>query len=99
MAESVIKITPEELRTAANTLNNEQSVILDHFNTMKTTVDNLDANWDGAAQTQYFETFNNIYSQFTQQIQEVVDGLEKMLTGAAEAFESADDQVAAAMKM
>ena len=85
---STIRITPEELRSAADFLEQKLDAINAEVSALKGKIDEVAANWEGAAQSSFIETFEG----------EVITGIAAQLDGAADAIEQADEEVAKAFR-
>lgn len=93
-----IKMTPDELRDAASFLGNKREEIVSAVGNIKSKVDTTAAGWEGAAQSSFVEQFNEMLPMLTESFPQVIEGIESMLTGAADALEQADSEVAKAFK-
>lgn len=97
MAE-VIRMTPQELRDGAAYLDQRKTEIIDLMGQIKSKVDEVASNWEGAAQSAFVQTFETLYNQINTQLPELVDGIESMMTGSADALEQADEQIASSIQ-
>ena len=94
---ATIKITPEELRSAADFLEQKLDAINAEVSALKGKVDEVAANWEGAAQSSFIETFEgDMYPILKDTLPEVITGIAAQLDGAADAIEQADEEVAKA---
>ena len=94
-----IRITPEELRSAADFLEQKLEAINAEVSALKGKIDEITANWEGSAQSSFIDTFdNNMYPILKDTIPEVITGIAAQLDGAADAIEQADAEVAKAFK-
>lgn len=93
-----IRITPAELRDGANTLGQQLSEAMGVLGNMKATVDGVCANWEGAAQNSFVETFEQLYKQISEALPSTVEGIQSMMNGAADGLEEADSQISAALR-
>lgn len=93
-----IKMTPEELRESASFLGGKREEIVNAVGMIKSRVDSTTAGWEGSAQSSFIETFNEMLPMLTQSFPETIEGIENMLTGAADALEQADEEIAKAFK-
>ncbi len=93
-----IKMTPQELRDSAQFLGNKRQEIVDAVNAIKGRVDATTAEWEGAAQSSFIESFNEMLPMLTESFPETIQGIESMLSGAADALEQADEEIAKAFK-
>ena len=94
-----IRITPEELREAAEFLSNKLEAINGEVRELKAKIDETTANWEGAAQSSFVETFeSDMYPLLSDTLPDVVNGIIELLKGAANAIEQADEEVAKAFR-
>jgi len=94
-----IRITPEELRGAADFLEQKLEAINGEVSALKGKIDEITANWEGSAQSSFIDTFdNNMYPILKDTLPEVITGIAAQLDGAADAIEQADAEVAKAFK-
>ena len=93
-----IRMTPQELRDSATFLSGKRDEIVSAVNEIKSRVDSTTAEWEGAAQSSFVESFNEMLPMLTESFPETIQGIESMLTGAADALEQADSEVAKGFK-
>ena len=93
-----IKMTPQELRDAATFLGGKRDDILNAVNAIKGKVDATTAEWEGSAQSSFVARFEEMLPMLTQDFPETIEGIESMLTGAADALEEADTEIGNAFK-
>ena len=94
-----IRITPEDLRSAATFVQTKQSEIATITTDLKTRIDDVCANWEGAAKSSFVESFiNDLFPVLNETIPQVLEGLNAQMNGAADAIEQADEQVAQAFR-
>lgn len=94
-----IKITPEELRAAADFLEQKLEAINGEVAALKGKIDEVSANWEGSARSSFIETFEgNMYPILKETLPEVITGVAAQLDGAADAIEQADEEVAKAFR-
>lgn len=94
-----IRITPEELREAANFLQQKQEAINSEVSQLKSKIDEVTSNWEGAAQSQFVEAFlGDMYPMLNETMPQIIEGLATQMNGAADAIEQADQEVANAFK-
>ena len=99
MTMAQIRITPEELRGAADFLEQKLEAINSEVTALKGKVDEVTANWEGSAQSSFIDTFNsNMYPVLKDTLPQVITGIAGQLDGAANAIEQADEEVAKAFK-
>ena len=94
-----ISMTPEELRDGVTTLQSQTDELLDVLSNMNGTIENVCANWQGAAMEAFKGTWEEIYSELTESLTNTVEGIEGLMSGAAESLESADEDIASAMSL
>ena len=96
---ATIRITPSELREASAFLGQKLEAINAEVAGLKSKIDEVSANWEGAAQSSFIETFNaDMYPLLKDTMPEVVSGIASQLNGAADAIEQADEEVAKAFR-
>ena len=94
-----IRITPEELRGAADFLEQKLEAINSEVTALMGKIDEVTANWEGSAQSSFIDTFNsNMYPVLKDTLPQVITGIAAQLDGAANAIEQADEEVAKAFK-
>ena len=93
-----IRMTPQELRDSAQFLGTKRQEIVDAVNAIKSRVDATTAEWEGAAQSSFIESFNDMLPMLTESFPETIEGIESMLSGAADALEQADAEIAKAFR-
>lgn len=93
---SQIRITPEELRESATFLGQKEEAIGTEVQALKQRINDTTANWEGAAQNSFVQSFENLLPMLEQQLPEVIKGIMSMLNGAANTLEEADQQISSA---
>ena len=94
-----IRITPEELRTAAQFLEQRLETINTEVASLHSKIDEVTGNWEGSAQSQFIDTFeNDMYPILRDTLPQVIEGISGQLNGAADALEQADEEIAKAFK-
>lgn len=93
-----IRMTPQELKDAATFLGGKREEIVQAVDAIKQRVDSTTAEWEGSAQSSFIATFEEMLPMLTQDFPETIQGIESMLTGAAEALEEADTEIGNAFK-
>lgn len=96
---SQIRITPQELYQGASTIKGISEAILENLNTLKSTVEQVANNWEGAAQGSYVQSFEQIYAEFVKVFPPTVEGLANQMNGAAETLEQTDAELAKAFSV
>ena len=99
MAEFTISMTPQELRDGVTTLQSQTNDLLDVLSNMNGTIEDVCANWQGEAMGAFKETWDEIYSELTESLTNTLEGIEGLMSGAAESLESADEDIASAMSL
>lgn len=88
-----IRITPEELRESATFLGQKEESIGNEVQALKQRINNTTANWEGAAQNSFVQTFEQLLPVLEQQLPQTIEGIIAMLNGAANTLEEADQQI------
>ena len=92
-----ITITPEELRTSSTNFANKAGEIREMLQYLRNEVNQLESTWDGAAQDQFFITYEEM-AKTMDQFPEVVDGISKQLSAVAQTLEETDQALADSLK-
>lgn len=92
-----ITITPEELRTTSTNFANKGSEIREILEYLRSEVNRLESTWDGAAQDQFFMTYEEM-AKTLDQFPEVVDGISQQLSAVAQTLEETDQALADSLK-
>lgn len=92
-----ITITPEELRTASTNFANKAGEIREILEYLRSEVNRLESTWDGAAQDQFFMTYEEMAKTMVQ-FPEVVDGISHQLSNIAQTLEETDQALADSLK-
>lgn len=96
---ATIRITPGELREAAEFIGKKLEALNTEVSALKSKIDEVAGNWEGAAQSSFIETFNSdMYPMLKDTMPQVVAGISSQLNGAANAIEQADEEVAKAFR-
>ena len=96
---ATIRITPSELREAATFLGQRLEALNTEVTALKSKIDEVAGNWEGAAQSSFIEIFNSdMYPILKETMPQVVEGIASQLNGAANAIEQADEEVAKAFR-
>lgn len=93
---SQIRITPQELRDGSDQIKALSEAIADNLTTLKSIVDGVANNWEGAAQSSYVASFEDIYKQFEETFPPTVTGLAEQMTAVADTIEQTDAEIAKA---
>lgn len=92
-----ITISPEELRTASSNFANKAGEIREILQYLRSEVSRLESTWDGAAQDQFFMSYEEM-AKTLDQFPEVVDGLSQQLSAVAQTLEETDQALADSLK-
>ncbi len=92
-----ITITPEELRTSSTNFANKAGEIREILSYLRSEVNRLESTWDGAAQDQFFITYEEM-AKALDQFPEVVDGISQQLSAVAQTLEETDQALADSLK-
>jgi WXG100 family type VII secretion target len=87
-----IVVSPERLEAVARTFDANKSETENMINTLKSTMDTLDAEWDGVAQNKFYAEWNEMIpkmSQFTNLLGEIASELRRI----AQVFRETDEGV------
>ncbi|NLM59627.1 MAG: WXG100 family type VII secretion target [Clostridium sp.] len=95
---ATIKITPEELRDAAQLINGKADEIEQNINAVNEKVQYVVENWEGAAKDSFFEAFESLKNELLTQLDEILKGIASQLQAAADTMEQADQDVANAFR-
>lgn len=94
-----IRITPEELREGASFLGQKLEAINAEVVALKSKIDEVTGNWEGAAQSSFVETFEgDMYPILKDTLPEVIEGIIAQMNGAADAIEQTDAEIAKAFR-
>ncbi len=93
-----IKMTPDELRSAATTLEQKREEIIGLVGEIESMVDTTTGEWSGEAQKAFVDNFETMLPTLKEDFPEVITGIAAQLTGAADALEQADSDIASAFK-
>jgi WXG100 family type VII secretion target len=94
-----IRITPEELRSAVEFLGQRLESLNTEVGQLKSKIDEVEAGWEGAAQSAFMESFqNDMYPILSETLPQVIEGIQSQLSGAADTLEQADLEISNAFK-
>lgn len=94
-----IRITPEELRDAADFLDTSREEISEKIISVENKVTDVAERWEGAAKSSFIDGFSNdMLPLLKNDFPSILEGLAAQLRGAADAIETADEEVANAFK-
>lgn len=87
-----IVVSPERLNAVASTFDGKKTETENMINTLRSTMDGLDAEWDGVAQNKFYAEWNEMIpkmNQFTNLLGEISSELRRI----AVVFRETDDHV------
>ena len=87
-----IVVSPERLNAVASTFDGKKTETENMINTLRSTMDGLDAEWDGVAQNKFYAEWNEMIpkmNQFTNLLGEIASELRRI----AVVFRETDDHV------
>ncbi len=92
---SQIRVTPQELRDTATFVDQKKQSLLQEVEALHTRINDMAANWEGAAQSAFVQTFEkDLYPVLQKTMPEVLDGIVAQTKGAADAIEATDTEIA-----
>lgn len=94
---SRITITPEELRTASTNFATKAGEVRELLQYLRSEVNRLESTWEGAAQDQFFVTYEEM-AKTLEQFPDVVDGISQQLSNVAQTLEETDQALADSLK-
>lgn len=90
-----IRITPEELETAAVFLGQKLESMKTEASELKAKIDDVTGNWEGAAQSAFITGFtNDMWPILDKTLPEVIEGIQAQLKATAKALEETDTTIA-----
>lgn len=92
-----ITITPKELRTASSNFTTKAGEIREILTYLRNEVNRLESTWDGAAQDQFFITYEEM-AKTMDQFPEAVNGISQQLSAVAQTLEETDQALADSLK-
>ncbi len=96
---ATIRVTPDELRDAATFLGDRLEAINGEVQSLKTKIDDIVSEWEGAAQNSFIDSFeNDMYPILRDTLPQVIEGIQGQLTGVADTLEEADNKISEAFK-
>lgn len=99
MANLTIRITPQEMRDAAKFLRDTKEEIIEKVNSVSAKIDEVEQGWEGAAQSTFIDNYDSEMKPLLEKdFPEIMEGLAAQLEAAAEAIETADEEVANAFR-
>lgn len=95
-----IKFSPDEVRGIADEIvRSKEDVSAEVERLRGVIIDDLCANWDGAASDKYAEEFTNLKSEVMDKFVTMLEELDQQLRSIVEAMEQADDDIASKISM
>ncbi len=85
-----LEVTWAELSDASHKLDNGRGEITSKLAELKSAVDNLGGSWQGAASSAYAGLYND-WNSGAKQLFDALEGIAKMLKGAADAYQQTED--------
>jgi len=98
MSDQRIKMTPQELNAGAKFLGDRRETIISEVSSLKRKIDEVAAEWEGAAQNSFVNQFHEMYPMLSRDLPEIINGIEQMLNAAADAMRETDASLASAFK-
>ena len=92
-----IALTTEELRGASTNFSTKAGELRELLNYLRQQVNSLESTWDGAAQNQFFVTFDEIAKNMDQ-IPEAIENIGNQLSAVATTMENTDNELANALR-
>ncbi|MGN6714063.1 WXG100 family type VII secretion target [Anaerocolumna jejuensis DSM 15929] len=94
-----IKITPEELRSAAGFLKDKLDAMTSEANQLKARIDTVTSNWEGAAQSAFVAEFTDkMWPVLSKNLPELITGIQGQLNATAKTMEDTDAAIASKIK-
>jgi WXG100 family type VII secretion target len=89
-----IRITPQELKDASTYLGQRLDAISTEATSLKSKLDEIGANWEGAARTTFFDIFEtDMWPVLSKNLPELIEGIMAQLNGTAEGLDKADFEI------
>ena len=93
---SQIRMTPQELYDGATFINTKSETLKSELESLKSKVDEVTSNWEGAAQSSFVQSFEDLYRMFQEQFPPAVQGISEQMKAAAQAIEQTDAELSKA---
>lgn len=93
-----IRITPEEIREAAEYLRQKRDEILKDVQDISRKIEDAASEWEGAAQSAFVESYDEMRPILEEQFPEVIEGIASQLVAVADTMEETDEQIAQSLK-
>lgn len=95
---SQIRITPEQLEEGASFIDTKNGELGDLLTALKSKIDEVASNWEGAAQSAFVASFDEMYTPtLSQTFPEILEGISTQLKTAAQIMRDTDAQLQQAM--
>ena len=95
---SQIRITPEELEDGASFIDQKRDSISSEVAALKSKIDEVAGNWEGAAQSAFLASFEELYNPtLSQTFPQILEGISTQLKTAAQIMRDTDAQLQQAM--
>lgn len=85
-----IRVTPEELEAMASKLEMQAQQAISLANSINSTITSGTGAWEGAAQKDFLQRFNEIKPTLTQKLPELIDAMAKSARARAKGYRDAD---------
>lgn len=93
-----IRITPEEIREAAEFLRQKRDEILNDVQDISRKIEDAASEWEGAAQSAFVESYDEMRPILEEQFPEVIEGIASQLVAVADTMEETDEQIAQSLR-
>ena len=98
MADRIL-MTPSEVRECATFMNTTADNIMSEVDSINSRVNEVVANWEGASQAAFNETWQSMYQPaLHESFPETIRSLSEMLKTAADTLEQTDETIASGMR-
>ena len=94
----MIRITPDEVRSAAGRIGKKTNETTNFLNTIQKEIDGLKSVWEGNAAQAYVDQFMALRKELETKLNQCLSDLEKSLISVANALEQADKDVASKIR-
>ena len=95
-----IRITPEELREAANFIKQKQDAMTADANALNAKINEIATNWEGAAQSAFISGFTyDLWPVLDKTMPQILTGIQTQLTETATTLEETDKAIADRLKL
>ncbi|HHV29109.1 WXG100 family type VII secretion target [Acetivibrio mesophilus] len=94
----IIRITPEEVKSAARRIGQKTTETTNFLNNIQTEITNLQSIWEGNAAQAYVEQFQALRKELETKLNQCLADLQKSLESVAQALDQADKDVASKLR-